>query len=38
MTAITAGPAPLRPDEPDVPRFHGPTRPTDGDSPWRPAG
>ncbi len=36
MRAITAGLVPLRPDEPDVPRFHDPTRPTDSRSPWRP--
>ena len=36
MRAITAGLVPLRPDEPDVPRFHDPTRPTDSHSPWRP--
>lgn len=37
MTAITEGLVPLRLDEPDVPRFHDPTRPTTGVSPWRPA-
>lgn len=37
MRAITDGLAGLRPDEPDVPRFHDPTRPTDSRSPWRPA-
>jgi 1-acyl-sn-glycerol-3-phosphate acyltransferase len=36
MRAITDGLVPLRPDEPDVPRFHDPTRPTDSRSPWRP--
>lgn len=36
MAAITAGLVPLRADEPDTPRFHDPTRPTDGKSPWRP--
>jgi 1-acyl-sn-glycerol-3-phosphate acyltransferase len=36
MRAITAGLVPLRPDEPDTPRFHDPTRPTDSRSPWRP--
>ena len=36
MRAITAGLVPLRRDEPDVPRFHDPTRPTDSRSPWRP--
>ncbi|RKT56924.1 lysophospholipid acyltransferase family protein [Saccharothrix australiensis] len=36
MRAITAGLAPLRADEPDRPRFHDPTRPTTGHSPWRP--
>jgi 1-acyl-sn-glycerol-3-phosphate acyltransferase len=36
MQAITEGLVPLRPDEPDVPRFHDPTRPTDTVSPWRP--
>lgn len=35
MTAITHGLVPLRRDEPDVPRFHDPTRPTDGRSPYR---
>jgi 1-acyl-sn-glycerol-3-phosphate acyltransferase len=34
MRAITDGLVPLRPDEPDVPRFHDPTRPTDSRSPW----
>ncbi|PRX51106.1 1-acyl-sn-glycerol-3-phosphate acyltransferase [Prauserella shujinwangii] len=37
MRAITAGLAPLRRDEPDRPRFHDPTRPTDTRSPWRPS-
>lgn len=37
MLAITEGLVPLRLDEPDVPRFHDPTRPTTGSSPWRPA-
>jgi 1-acyl-sn-glycerol-3-phosphate acyltransferase len=36
MQAITAGLVPLRRDEPDVPRFRDPTRPTDTVSPWRP--
>ncbi|RZQ59799.1 lysophospholipid acyltransferase family protein [Amycolatopsis suaedae] len=36
MRAITDGLVPLRRDEPDVPRFHDPTRPTDTRSPWRP--
>lgn len=36
MRAITDGLVPLRRDEPDVPRFHDPTRPTDSRSPWRP--
>ncbi|WP_162830398.1 lysophospholipid acyltransferase family protein [Amycolatopsis palatopharyngis] len=36
MRAITEGLVPLRRDEPDVPRFHDPTRPTDTTSPWRP--
>ncbi|OQO94088.1 1-acyl-sn-glycerol-3-phosphate acyltransferase [Saccharomonospora piscinae] len=36
MRAITDGLVPLRAAEPDVPRFHDPTRPTDGNSPWRP--
>lgn len=35
MRAITAGLVPLRLDEPDLPRFHDPTRPTTGSSPWR---
>lgn len=37
MVAITEGLVPLRLDEPDLPRFHDPTRPTTGVSPWRPA-
>ncbi|PWK88974.1 1-acyl-sn-glycerol-3-phosphate acyltransferase [Lentzea atacamensis] len=37
MIAITEGLVPLRLDEPDLPRFHDPTRPTTGSSPWRPA-
>jgi len=36
MQAITDRLVPLRPDEPDTPRFHDPTRPTDSHSPWRP--
>lgn len=36
MRAITTGLAGLRADEPDLPRFLDPTRPTDGSSPWRP--
>ncbi|MFT7838291.1 lysophospholipid acyltransferase family protein [Saccharothrix sp. BKS2] len=36
MRAITEGLVPLRIDEPDLPRFHDPTRPTTGTSPWRP--
>nr|WP_245788714.1 lysophospholipid acyltransferase family protein [Amycolatopsis marina] len=36
MRAITEGLVPLRRDEPDVPRFRDPTRPTDTRSPWRP--
>ncbi|MTD54123.1 lysophospholipid acyltransferase family protein [Amycolatopsis pithecellobii] len=36
MEAITAGLIPLRATEPDRPRFHDPTRPTDTVSPWRP--
>ncbi|MBB5955679.1 1-acyl-sn-glycerol-3-phosphate acyltransferase [Saccharothrix tamanrassetensis] len=36
MRAITAGLVPLRADEPDRPKFHDPTRPTTGNSPWRP--
>jgi len=36
MRAITTGLAPLRADEPDLPAFRDPTRPTTGTSPWRP--
>lgn len=36
MRAITDGLVPLRAGEPDAPRFHDPTRPTDATSPWRP--
>lgn len=36
MRAITEGLVPLRAGEPDKPAFHDPTRPTDGNSPWRP--
>jgi hypothetical protein len=36
MRGITEGLVPLRPDEPDEPRFYDPTRPTDSRSPWRP--
>lgn len=36
MLAITEGLVPLRLDEPDLPKFHDPTRPTTGASPWRP--
>lgn len=36
MQTITDRLVPLRPDEPDTPRFHDPTRPTDSYSPWRP--
>lgn len=36
MRAITDGLVDLRADEPDVPRFRDPTRPTDSTSPWRP--
>ncbi|WP_460399746.1 lysophospholipid acyltransferase family protein [Actinophytocola sediminis] len=36
MRAITDNLVPLRTDEPDTPRFHDPTRPTDSTSPWRP--
>ena len=36
MRAITDGLIPLRVAEPDRPRFHDPTRPTDTQSPWRP--
>lgn len=35
MRAITAGLLPLRADELDEPRFHDPTRPISGRSPWR---
>lgn len=35
MRSIAAGLRPLRPDEPDRPRFHDPTRPLDSRSPWR---
>lgn len=35
MLAITAGLVPLRPDEPDEPAWHDPTRPTDSLSPWK---
>ena len=35
MQAITDRLVPLRPSEPDLPRFHDPTRPTDTVSPWR---
>lgn len=35
MTAITTGLVPLRVDEPDLPKFQDPTRPTTGSSPWR---
>ena len=37
MQTITDRLVPLRADEPDVPAFHDPTRPTDSRSPWRPA-
>jgi 1-acyl-sn-glycerol-3-phosphate acyltransferase len=37
MQSITDGLARLRADEPDLPRFHDPTRPTDARSPWRPS-
>jgi 1-acyl-sn-glycerol-3-phosphate acyltransferase len=37
MRAITDGLVPLRADEPEVPRFHDPSRPTTKRSPWRPA-
>ncbi|OLR94158.1 lysophospholipid acyltransferase family protein [Actinokineospora bangkokensis] len=37
MQAITDGLVPLRPDEPDLPAFHDPTRPTTATSPWKPA-
>jgi 1-acyl-sn-glycerol-3-phosphate acyltransferase len=36
MQAITDNLTQLRPDEPDLPKFHDPTRPTDTRSPWRP--
>jgi 1-acyl-sn-glycerol-3-phosphate acyltransferase len=36
MQAITDNLVPLRAAEPDRPRFHDPTRPTDSRSPWRP--
>jgi len=36
MRAITDGLVGLRADQPDQPRFHDPTRPTDSLSPWRP--
>jgi 1-acyl-sn-glycerol-3-phosphate acyltransferase len=36
MQAITDNLVKLRPDEPDLPKFHDPTRPTDTRSPWRP--
>jgi 1-acyl-sn-glycerol-3-phosphate acyltransferase len=36
MRSITEGLIPLRAGEPDMPRFHDPTRPTDTLSPWRP--
>lgn len=36
MRTITDGLIDLRRDEPDEPRFHDPTRPTDATSPWRP--
>jgi hypothetical protein len=35
MQTITDNLATLRPDEPDVAKFHDPTRPTDTKSPWR---
>ena len=35
MRSIATGLRPLRRDEPDRPRFHDPTRPTDSRSPWR---
>jgi hypothetical protein len=34
MQAITDGLVPLRREEPDLPRFNDPTRPTDTKSPW----
>ncbi|MPZ81458.1 MAG: 1-acyl-sn-glycerol-3-phosphate acyltransferase [Actinophytocola sp.] len=36
MRAITDQLVPLRADEPDTPKVHDPTRPTDTTSPWRP--
>jgi len=36
MRQITEDLTRLRVDEPDTPRFHDPTRPTDSVSPWRP--
>jgi 1-acyl-sn-glycerol-3-phosphate acyltransferase len=36
MQAVTDRLVPLRANEPDVPRFYDPTRPTDTRSPWRP--
>ncbi|WP_424185568.1 lysophospholipid acyltransferase family protein [Actinokineospora sp. G85] len=36
MQAITDGLVPLRVDEPDMPAFHDPTRPTIAKSPWKP--
>jgi 1-acyl-sn-glycerol-3-phosphate acyltransferase len=36
MQAITDNLVPLRPDEPDAPAFHDPTRPTTSKSPWWP--
>jgi len=36
METITEQLIPLRADEPDAPRYHDPTRPTDSRSPWRP--
>jgi 1-acyl-sn-glycerol-3-phosphate acyltransferase len=36
MRAITTNLIPLRATEPDTPRFHDPTRPTDTTSPYRP--
>jgi 1-acyl-sn-glycerol-3-phosphate acyltransferase len=36
MQAITDGLVPLRADEPDLPKFHDPTRPTTATSPWKP--
>jgi 1-acyl-sn-glycerol-3-phosphate acyltransferase len=37
MRTITDNLVPLRADEPDLPAFHDPTRPTDSVSPWKPA-